>query len=117
MKPDPDPATRAPAIDRMEIEETGPNPEKLAAAIHHQLGNIDGPVPVDAIAGALDIVQIRSEPLNNLEGALITSPERDIGMILVNASSGRQRCRYSLSHELGHFLKGRSGRRHDTERR
>ena len=88
----------------MTIEEAGPNPHNLAAAIHHQLGDRDGAVPVETIAKALDIVAIRKEPLTNLEAALITCPERDIGMILVNAGSSRQRCRYSLGHELGHFL-------------
>ena len=91
-------------LDRMEIEEAGPRPDKLAAAIHRQLGDRDGPVPVHAIARALDIIEVREEPLTNLEGALITTPERDFGHILVNANSSRQRRRYSLSHELGHFL-------------
>jgi len=75
-----------------------PKPEKLAAAIHRQLGERDGPVPVHAIARVLDIVEIRQEPIANLEGALITTPERDIGHILVNANSSWQRRRYSLSH-------------------
>lgn len=91
-------------LDRMEIEEAGPRPDKLAAAIHRQLGDCDGPVPVHAIARALDIVEIREEPITNLEGALITTAERDVGSILVNCKSGRQRQRYSVGHELGHFL-------------
>ena len=91
-------------LDRMEIEEAGPGPDKLAAAIHRQLGDRDGPVPVHAIARALDIVEIREEPITNLEGALITTAERDVGSILVNCKSGRQRQRYSVGHELGHFL-------------
>ena len=47
------------ALDRMEIEEAGPNPERLAAAIHAQLQLKAGPVPVYEIAEALDIVEIR----------------------------------------------------------
>jgi len=35
---------------------------------------------------------------------LITTSERDVGSILVNRRSGRQRQRYSVGHELGHFL-------------
>ena len=91
-------------LDRMAIEEAGPSPDRLAAAIHTQLGDQEGAVPVAAIARALDIIEIREEPLCNLEGALITTAERDVGQILINCNSGRQRCRYSLSHELGHFL-------------
>ena len=91
-------------LDRIEIEEAGPNPVKLAAAIHDQLDNERGPVPVQAIARALDIQEIRIEPLDNLEGALITRPERGYGSILVNGNSNRQRQRFTIAHELGHFL-------------
>ena len=43
----------------MEIEDAGPNPDRLAAAIHRQLGHKSGAVPVGAVAEALDIVKIR----------------------------------------------------------
>ena len=88
----------------MAIEEAGPGPEKLAAAIHSQLGHKAGPVPVSEVARALDIVEIREAPLKNFEGALVTPPERDLGMILVNSQSSFPRRRYSIAHELGHFL-------------
>jgi hypothetical protein len=91
-------------LGRMEIEEAGPNPARLAAAIHGQLGNESGPVPVHDIATALDIDEIRAEPLINLEGALLARPERPKGKILVNGNSSRQRQRFTISHELGHFL-------------
>jgi hypothetical protein len=44
-------------LDRMAIEEAGPNPERLAAAIHLQLRDKGGAVPVYAIAKSLDIVR------------------------------------------------------------
>jgi IrrE N-terminal-like domain len=88
----------------MTIEEAGPNPERLATAIHFQLDHKAGPVPVREIATALDIVDIREKPLKSFEGALVTAPERDVGMILVNSGSSLPRRRYTLSHELGHFL-------------
>ena len=59
---------------------------------------------VPAVQRALDIVEIKERPLQNLEGALITTAERDIGLILVNAKSSPQRRRYSVAHELLHFL-------------
>jgi hypothetical protein len=61
-------------------------------------------VPIHAIARALDIVDIREEPLRSIEGALIMRPDRDVGAILANANSSRQRRRYTVAHELGHFL-------------
>jgi Zn-dependent peptidase ImmA (M78 family) len=92
------------ALDRMTIEEVGANPERLAQAIHQQLGPRDGAVPIVAIASALDIVEIRTETLRSLEGALQMTPGRDVGSVLLNAASSRQRRRFTLAHELGHFL-------------
>jgi Zn-dependent peptidase ImmA (M78 family) len=88
----------------MAIEDVGSNPECLAAAIHTQLGLETGSVPVHSIAMALDIQEIRTEPLHNIEGALITTQERGVGSILVNRNSSRQRRRFTMAHELGHFL-------------
>ena len=84
----------------------GPNPEKLALAVLAQLGPTSKAIPIVAIAKALDIIEIRYEELESFEGALITTTERDIGSILINANpnNGRQRQRFTLAHELGHFL-------------
>jgi Zn-dependent peptidase ImmA (M78 family) len=88
----------------MEIEEAGPNPERLAAAIHAQLNLKSGPVPVREIAEALDIVEIRERSLIGLEGALITTRDRNVGAIAVNGKARPERRRFTLAHELGHFL-------------
>jgi len=92
------------ALDRMAIEEAGPDPERLAAAIHKQLPLSSGPVPVEAIARALDITGIRYEELKSFEGALIAPPERGSGTILVNDVGYPPRHRFTVAHELGHFL-------------
>ncbi|MCC0026733.1 MAG: ImmA/IrrE family metallo-endopeptidase [Brucellaceae bacterium] len=95
-------------LDRMDIEEAGgANPDRLAAAIHRQLrsqGLTTGPVPVEAIATALDIIDIRIESLSNVEGGLVTTAERGIGSILVSAAASQPRQRFTIGHELGHFL-------------
>jgi hypothetical protein len=91
-------------LDRMAIEEAVPNPDELAAAIHARLNRKSGAVPVHAIARALDIVLIREAPLRSIEGALLMLPDRNKGAILTNANSSRQRRRYTIAHELGHFL-------------
>jgi len=92
------------SLDRMAVEDVGANPERLAQAIHQQLGPRDGAVPVVAIAAALDIDEIRVKDLKSFEGALLMAPGRDVGSILLNGASSRQRCRFTLAHELGHFL-------------
>jgi Zn-dependent peptidase ImmA (M78 family) len=92
-------------LDRMAVEEAGgADPVKLANAIHHQLGSITTEVPVHAIAAALDIEEIRSKDLSNLEGALVTTEDRNNGSILINQASRRSRQRFTFAHELGHFL-------------
>lgn len=92
------------ALDRLAIEEAGPNAEGLAAAIHDQLRPNGGKVPVAAIAAALDIVEIREAPLKGFEGALIAPDDRNIGAIVINSDSSLTRRRFTLAHELGHFL-------------
>lgn len=91
-------------LDRMALDDVGANPVRLAEAIHRQLGDPSGAVPVARIAKALDIVEIRVETLRNIEGALITNVERGFGSILINENSGRRRKRFTLAHELLHFL-------------
>jgi hypothetical protein len=61
-------------------------------------------VPVVDIAMGLDIVEVRQQALDGCEGALLTDRVRSRGSILVNDSRGRARARFSIAHELGHFL-------------
>ena len=88
----------------MAIEEAGPNSERLADAVHVQLGASKGLVPLTDIASALNIVEIRYAPLKNFEGVLLTTPERQNGSILINSRSRPERQRFTLAHELGHYL-------------
>lgn len=91
-------------LDRMALDDVGLNPHNLAAAIHRQLGERPGPVPIHGIACALDIHEIREKPLDGFEGALVTERTRDRGAILVNARRSLQSRRYTVAHELLHFL-------------
>jgi hypothetical protein len=96
--------TKILTLDRMAIEEAGPNPDNLAAAIHAQLKLKNGAIPVDAIAHALDIRHICEAPLPGIEGALIMPENRNWGAIFTKAHATPQRRRYTIGHELGHFL-------------
>ena len=91
-------------LDRMALEDVGAEPQRLAEAILAQIKYQNGRVPIARIAQALGIVEIREEPLTNLEGTLIATPERDCGSILVNSKSSRRRRNFTVGHELGHFL-------------
>lgn len=94
------------ALERIDIDDVATDPMRIAAEIHRQLGDTPGPVPIHAIARALDIDEIKTRPLQNFEGMLLTKPERDFGTILLNSLGSPQRRNYSLAHELGHFLCG-----------
>lgn len=95
-------------LDRIAIEEeaeaSGGDPECMANAILDQMPSFFGPVPIHDIAAALDICEIRKEPLSSIEGALLITPGKGYGSILLNDNSTLQRRRYTLGHELCHFL-------------
>src|SRR3569832_313913 len=62
------------------------------------------PVPIEALAKQLDITDINDLTSESFEGALITDTTRSSGIILVNKLAVRGRRRFSIAHELGHFL-------------
>lgn len=94
------------ALERIDIDDIATDVDRIIGEIHRQLGNIDPPVPVHEIARALDIEEIRSIDCSNFEAVLITGETRDTGAICINKRSSHQRQRYSIAHELGHFLCG-----------
>ena len=94
-------------LDRVKVEEVGASPARLAQAILTQLPDLQGAVPVYDIARALDIDEIREERTSSFEGCLLTDRNKSRGAILVNAASGLRRRRFSVGHELGHFLNER----------
>ena len=94
-------------LSRVEIESVGSDPRKLARALLAQLPAVTGPVPIEAIARALDIVSIEVAPLSGIEGCLQCDPLKSEGQIVVNANSPPRRRRYTIAHELGHFLNER----------
>ena len=92
------------SLDRVEIESAGSDPLCLARALLKQLPEIDGRVPIEQIALALDILEIRVTPLHGLEACLQCDTRKSRGQIVVREQSSGPRRRYSIGHELGHFL-------------
>ncbi len=62
------------------------------------------PVPVEDLAADLDILEIRDLAVEGFAGALLTDADRSSGVILVKKSSHPKRRRFTIGHELGHFL-------------
>lgn len=61
-------------------------------------------VPVEQLCRKLDITSIGELSTKGFEAALITDDCKSAGAILVASDRSRQRRRFSIAHELGHFL-------------
>lgn len=79
-------------------------PEEIASGILSHLGKLPIPVPIEDLARRLDITDIRTLETDGFEGGLITDRDKSRGVILVNEKSRSHRRRFSVGHELGHFL-------------
>lgn len=91
-------------IDRMEIDDAGANPKRLAEAITKQLGDTPCMVDVRKIASDIDIYEIREEPLSGLAGCLIVPEDKSVGAIAVDGKMNEGRKRYTIGHEIGHYV-------------
>lgn len=88
----------------MELSDCG-SPEGLAQIIHNYISlKDDGSTDLCAIAKALGIIEIKSTDSPAYEGLLITDTAKSNGVILYNVSSHIHRTRFTIAHELGHFL-------------
>ncbi|MEX2170829.1 MAG: ImmA/IrrE family metallo-endopeptidase [Pirellulales bacterium] len=91
------------ALDLIELDGKA-TPDALATEIIRQNPDVPVPVPIEEIAtkaGILKIQPLRSEAF---EGMLIANAEKSEGVIFVNQDRPRQRQRFTIGHELGHFL-------------
>lgn len=90
-------------LDRMELADLA-SPNALVHGLLKQLPDIPIPVPIQEIALALDIKNIMPLTTKGFEGGLVADSTKSEGTILVNKNSSRQRQRFTIGHELGHFL-------------
>jgi len=90
-------------LSRMDLADCG-SLEKIADGIFRQMSEIPTPVPIEDIALALDITDIRGLEADGFEGGLVTDAERSSGAILVNEGNSLERQRFTIGHELAHFL-------------
>ncbi|MEQ8708822.1 MAG: ImmA/IrrE family metallo-endopeptidase [Rhodospirillales bacterium] len=90
-------------LNRLDIADIH-DPSILALRLHEMLGPITTAVPVVEIAKSLDIMDIRLDRFDGFEGMLLTDKVRSTGSILANTNKGARRARFTVAHELGHFL-------------
>jgi Zn-dependent peptidase ImmA (M78 family) len=77
-------------------------PADLAKAIVKQIDSLPIPVPIEEIANATGIQDIQLMPVSTFEGALIA--KEGSALILINQNSPRYRQRFTIGHELGHYM-------------
>ncbi|MEX0739820.1 MAG: ImmA/IrrE family metallo-endopeptidase [Pseudohongiella sp.] len=96
-------------IDLMELADLA-QPKEIASEIIRQTpqGSLSS-TPIEEIAIAVGISEIRISKLDNLEGALVANASKSEGIIIVNEGAIYHRRRFTISHELGHFLIPRHG--------
>lgn len=90
-------------ISRMDLGDIG-SPEGLMKQILKLEPDLPIPVPIEDLAIQLDIERIAELETEGFEGGLITDDCRSTGIILVNAAARDGRRRFTIGHELGHFL-------------
>lgn len=90
-------------VTRMDLADTG-SPEGLVTAILRCEKNLPVPVPIEDLCYQLDIAEIDVLETEGFEGGLMTDTARSHGIVLVNKDSRSGRRRFTIGHELGHFL-------------
>lgn len=79
-------------------------PEQLVAEVLRQNPNLPVPVPLEELARAAGIKKIEPLSSNGFEGTLIANAEKSEGAIFYSGMRPRTRQRFTIGHELGHFL-------------
>ncbi|WP_295636139.1 ImmA/IrrE family metallo-endopeptidase [Novosphingobium sp.] len=90
-------------ISRIDLDGVG-SPTALVARILQLVPDLPIPVPIVTLCERLDIVGIEELHTEGFEAALLTDELRSSGTILVAKGRSPQRRRFSIGHELGHFL-------------
>jgi Zn-dependent peptidase ImmA (M78 family) len=89
-------------ISRMDLVDAG-SPEALVKRILQAEPNLPVPVPIEELCARLGILRIEDLDTDAFEGGLVTDAKRSEGIILAKRG-GEPRRRFTIAHELGHFL-------------
>lgn len=87
----------------MDLADCG-SPERLLEVIFRHYPDVPRQVPLDAIAADVGIMSIQTLEVEGFVGALMADPDKNKGIILTKAGLPAKRKRYTVGHELGHFL-------------
>lgn len=90
-------------VTRLDLDGTG-SPMGLVTKISQTEKTLPIPIPIEELALQLDIKKIAALETEGFEGGLLTDENRASGIILVNKAAQAGRRRFTIGHELGHFL-------------
>ena len=90
-------------LSRLDLDGLG-SPVDVAARIHELEPDLAPKFAIDELCRALDIADIREVKTQAYEAALLMDANKAFGTILVATGRSDQRRRFSIGHELGHFL-------------
>ncbi|MCC0805708.1 ImmA/IrrE family metallo-endopeptidase [Methylobacterium sp. W2] len=89
-------------INRKDLADAS-SPEALVKRILKAEPNLPVPVPIQELCARLGILRIEDLDTDGFEGGLATDAKRSEGIILAKRG-GEPRRRFTIAHELGHFL-------------
>lgn len=90
-------------LDLIELADLA-RPEQLVAEILRQNPGLPVPVPLEELAQLAGISKLEAFDSEGFEGALLTNATKSDGAIFYSRRSPRPRQRFTIGHELGHFL-------------
>lgn len=90
-------------VTRLDLDGTG-SPAGLVTKILKAEPNLPIPVPIEDLAHQLEIGEIGELSTEGFEGGLLTDDVRSFGGILIRKGMDTRRRRFTIGHELGHFL-------------
>jgi Zn-dependent peptidase ImmA (M78 family) len=90
-------------LSRIELDGIG-SPTALAARIHELAPDLPSDFSIEDLCRRLDIVGIEDKPFTSIAAVLLMHPDKAWGSIVVAEGTSARRRRFSIGHELGHFL-------------
>lgn len=90
-------------VTRLDLDGAG-SPAGLVTKILKSEPSLKIPVPIEELAHQLDIGDIKDIDADGFIGGLLTDDIRSFGFVLVKRGLDSRRRRFTIGHELGHFL-------------
>lgn len=91
------------SLSRIDLDGVG-SPRTLALRIHELAPELALDFDIEDLCHKLDIMDIERTDTSAFAAALVMDENKAAGSILLSSRSGPKRERFSIGHELGHFL-------------